>query len=959
MSDTARRQRALAIFDELVELADDARLRRLDELCAGDAELRGQVQALLDADASATDPFHGGAPQWRGALASGPEDSPPQDPMLGRSIGAWKITGIIGRGGMGAVYAVERSDGTYAQQAALKLIRASADSPVARDRFLRERQILAGLQHPNIATLLDGGISPEGDPYFVMERIEGEPIDRWCDARKLGLRERIVLFLQVLDAVRYAHRNLVVHRDLKPSNLLVDAEGRVKLLDFGIAKQLQDSAATATNDRALTFEYASPEQLHDAPITTATDLWQLGVILHRLLSGAHPFGLTRDTPVASQLQQLEREPEPLTRAAAQATPEQAARRGGLSPAALAHALRGNLAAIVQACLRRDPDKRYASADALANDLKAWLDNRPIAAVPLSRGERARLWLRRNRTLAASVGAIALALLTGTGVALWQAREARMQARIAQAESESARASLQFLIDTLAAAAPEQAMTTEVSVRQLLDQARTQLRQHRLQPAARHSLQRLLGTLYQSLGELKVAATLLDAGLKDAQPRDRNEALTLARDMDTYAVVLNGMERCKESLAMADRVQALRQQFAPADEEQHMRSLKTFGMAHNCLRDYRQAEADWRAALQIADRLPSPPVAEVVEIHNSLWLMLDMQGRYDQALALADKGLAFLDRHSQKAGTPVRVGPLRNKATALFRVGRPADALAVMQQAIDLQRASVGDNGANMAILYNDLSFILKDLGRYREAADAARRAAKLGEAAGMGPAEAAVQASNLADALEMAGDYPQAVQGKQRALALLDKAGVGKDDPNRRRIEVGLARALGFAGRFDDALARMTRSRAQARALDGEDSMPYAYATWQAAVLAKNMRDPVAGLPLLEESILRWRKLVPPEHTVFTQAHRVRAYFARMQGDLALAEREQAVALGRFKTTQAAPAGLAVAQAEMAGILAAQGKQAEARALLRQALPILREAVLPQEATRVEAETLARQLGLL
>ena len=954
MNDTLRGQRALAIFDAVADLEGEARERRLLELCAGDADLLAQVRALLAADAEATDPF-GNAPRWGEAMAADAADG---DRQVGRSIGAWHIVGVIGRGGMGAVYAAERSDGAYAQRAALKLIRASADSQTARERFLCERQILAGLQHPNIATLLDGGISAEGEPWFVMERVDGEPIDRWCDARKLGLRERIVLFLQVLDAVRYAHRNLVVHRDLKPSNLLVDADGRVKLLDFGIAKQLQDSGATATHDRALTFEYASPEQLHDAPITTATDLWQLGVILHRLLAGAHPFGLTRDTPVASQLQQLEREPEPLTRAAAQASAEQAALRGGLSPASLSRALRGSLADIVQACLRRDPEQRYASADALANDLRAWLDDRPITAVRLSRGARANLWLRRNRVLAASAGAVVLALLAGTGVALWQAREARIQARIAQGESESARASLQFLTDTLAAAAPEQAMTTEVSVRQLLDKARLQLERHQLRPESQRSLQRLLGTLYQSLGELKIAATLFDAGLAGAQPRDRSEALALARDMDTHAVVLNGMERCKESLALAERVHALRQRFAPGDAEQRMRSLKTLGMAHNCMRDYKQAEADWRAALQVADGLPSPPVTEVVEIYNSLWLMLDMQGQYEQALALADAGLAFLDRHGRNMATPVRVGPLRNKATALFRVGRPADALSFMQQAIDLQRASVGDNGANMAILYNDLSFMLKDLGRYREAADAARRAAQLGEAAGMGPAEAAVQASNLADALEMAGDYPQAVQGKQRALDLLDKAGVGKDDPNRRRVEVGLARALGFAGHFDDALGRMTRSREQARALDGEDSMPYAYATWQAAVLAKNMRDPAAGIPLLEESVLRWRKLVPPEHTVFTQAHRVRAHFARMQGDLALAEHEQRAALDRFKTTQAAPAGLAVAQAEMAGILAAQGKQAEARALLQQALPVLRDAVLPQEVTRVEAETLARQLGL-
>jgi len=951
----ARQKRAMAAFDAVVDLAGEARERRLRELCGDDAGLLDETRAMLAADARAGQPFSGDAAAWGQALRE-PPDAAHGEGMLGRQSGAWKIVDVIGRGGMGTVYAVQRSDGAYAQRAALKLIRAAADSPAARERFLRERQLLAQLRHPNIATLLDGGFSDDGDPYFVMEYVDGAPIDQWCDARKLDLRQRVQLFAQVLEAVGHAHRNLVIHRDLKPSNLLVDGEGRVKLLDFGIAKQLEPTGleqgdATATSDRALTFEYASPEQLHAAPITTATDIWQLGIVLHRLLSGSHPFGLTRDTPLAKQLQLLEREPEPLTRAAAQANAEQAARRGEADAAHLSKALRGGLAAIVETCLRREPDARYASADALAADLQCWLDHKPVDAAQLGKGERAKLWLRRNRLLAASIGAVAIALVAGTGVALWQANEAKR-------ESARARESLQVLSDTLAAASPEQAMATEVSVRQLLDSARAELDKRKADPQVKQPVQRTLGTLYQSLGELTTAATLFDAGLKDARPRTRDEALALARDMDTHAVVLNGMERCKESLALAGRVQALRQQFAAGDEEQRMRSLKTLGMAHNCMRDYKQAEDDWRAALRIADRLPSPPVVEVVEIYNSSWLMLDMQGQYDQALAMADAGLAFVDRHGRKAGSPMRVGPLRNKATALFRVGRPGDGLSLMQQAIALQRASVGDKGANMAILYNDLSLMLKDLGRYRDSADAARHAAQLGEAAGMGPAEAAVQSSNLADALEMAGDYPQAVQRKQQALDLLDQAGVAKDDPNRRKIEVGLARALGFAGRFDQASQRMARSRETARKLDGEDSMQYAYATWQMAVLEKNMHDPKAGVPTLEEAVRRWQELVPPEHTVFTQAHRVRAQFARMQGDLALAEREQREALDRFKATQSAPAGLAVAQAELAGIVAAQGKQADARALLQQALPVLREAVLPQETSRADAEALARRLGM-
>ena len=239
-------------------------------------------------------------------------------------------------------------------------------------------------------------------------------------------------------------------------------------------------------------------------------------------------------------------------------PEQAAQRGGMSPTALAQALRGNLAAIVQACLRRDPEQRYASADALANDLKAWLDDRPIAAVPLSRGERGKLWLRRNRLLAASIGAVTVALLAGTGVALWQASEARAQARIAERQSANARAALTFLTDTLAGAAPDQRLDSKVSVRDLLAHARGKLdAREGIAPAVRQPIQRMLGNLHASLGDLPTAIALYEAGLKGVDAQGREDALSLAGDLSNYAMTLGALERGKDALAAYERAAALR------------------------------------------------------------------------------------------------------------------------------------------------------------------------------------------------------------------------------------------------------------------------------------------------------------------------------------------------------------------------------------------------------------------
>ena len=954
MNETRRRQRALAIFDAIAELAGDAREQRLQELCVGDDALLAQVRALLAADAEATEPF-GNAPRWGEALAA---DAGEGDRMLGRSIGAWRLVGIIGRGGMGAVYAVERGDGAYAQRAALKLIRASADSQAARERFLRERQILAQLQHQNIATLLDGGFSAEGEPYFVMERIDGQAIDHWCDARRLGLRERIVLFLQVLDAVRYAHRNLVVHRDLKPSNLLVDAEGRVKLLDFGIAKQLESGELTATGDRALTFEYASPEQLHDAPITTATDLWQLGVILHRVLSGAHPFGLTRDTPVASQLQQLERDPEPLTRAAAQASTEQASLRGGLTPASLARALRGNLAEIVQACLRRDPEQRYASADALANDLRAWLDDRPIAAVPLSRGERAKLWLKRNRVLAASAGAVAVALLAGTGVALWQANEARAQARLAERQSANARAALTFLTDTLAGAAPDQRLDSKVSVRDLLTHARGKLdAREGIEPAVRQPIQRMLGNLHASLGDLPTAIGLYEAGLKGVDAKGREDALSLADDLSNYAMTLGALERGKDALAAYERAAALRRRHAPDNRAAEVASLHGLGFGNYRIGDHKTAEQQWVQGIALAESMPDAPIETTLQLYEYLGTMLAYDGDARRGAGYAKRALAFADKRGLAADSPLRVGLLRGLSDTQGIAGELEEAEAAVREAIRIEARINGGDSPNLGKLYNSLGLVLGDQGRYREAIDAAVRAEQLQAETLAVPVETAIRTNNLAGAYENAGDYARAVALYADALRAIDGVDDGDAAMVRRKVRVREARAIGLAGDPARATAMLLAAREDVAAHEGAESMEYAFATLQLASMARLSRDPARGDAWIAEARPLWTKLVGDDHLFFVLMARQSAAFARMRGDLAASETalldaEKRLQGGRNATTAA------VTQAELASLRFERGDQADARRRLATALPVLRTSVLPTQLDRVDAEAVARKLGM-
>ncbi len=950
-----RRRQALALFREAVEIAPAEREAWLRHACGDDPSLRHAVDALLAADASSTEPFAGDALAWGRAFRDEHADVA-RDALVGRSIGPWRITGILGHGGMGAVYRVDRDDGAYTQHAALKLIRAGTDSQAARERFLRERQILARLRHPNIATLLDGGISGDGDPWFVMELVDGQPIDRWCDARQLDLRQRIVLFLQVVDAVRHAHRNLVVHRDLKPSNLLVDGDGRVKLLDFGIAKELADTARAVTVDRALTFEYASPEQLLDAPITTATDLWQLGVVLHRLLSGAHPFGVTRETPVAHQLQQLERDPEPLTRAASQSSSEQAAQRGGHSPASLARALRGSLAQIVQACLRRDPEARYASADLLANDLRAWLDDRPISAVPLSRADRARLWLRRNRGLATAAGIVMVALVAGSGVALWQAHEARTQARIAERESENARATLTFLADTLAAAAPEQAMSTEVSVRQLLDQARAKLDQRALEPQVRQPVQRMLGRLYRSIGDDQQAVELFSAGLKGVAPQTREEALALADDLVAYSDELGDLERNADSLAAADQAVALRQRFAPDDPEQQLRAMAHLTLGHVEKYGLEACRKRAESSLAFAKRMPSPPVDVVLDIYSDIGTAANFQNDRRRLLSVSREGLAYADAHGIAADSPVRRTLVRSLVSGLLLEGKPAEAERVVRQAIADAEKTGGYGGTSATVWYQTLADTLLGQGRYREALEATDRSYALSSQRGEGPRNLAMALANITAINIMYGDYATALARSTQGISRLDEAGVSPDDSFRRTIERVHARALVANGAFGQAAPRLEDLRARAQRLDGDTSDEYAQVLGDQLNLYLRTHDVARATPMLAELRTRMRQRgVADNHEQFAYFYAMEATLDRVRNDSVAAEQHQREAIRRLEASASA-VDVAVARAALAEDVAARGARAEARALMDQALPVMREALLPAERNRAQAEAFAKRL---
>jgi tetratricopeptide (TPR) repeat protein len=393
-----------AILEGVLDQPAEERESYIASACAGDATLRARVTAL--AEAAERD---GGMLDASNAVAAGAE-VPETPSRKGERVGAYELLAEIGSGGMGTVHLARRADDEFEKRVAIKLMRPGFATDLDLRRFKSERQIAAVLDHPNIARLLDGGSTPEGAPYFVMEHVEGGPLLEYCRERGLSVRERLILFQEICAAVQYAHQHLVVHRDLKPGNILVTAEGEPKLLDFGIAKLLSEGGvtafpeATATIDRLLTPEYASPEQVRGRPVTTASDVYSLGVILYELLAGEKPYRIETGDPAELVRLVCEQDPErPSTRTA------------GLSR---------DLDAIVLKAMRKEPEQRYPSAAALSEDIGRFLEGHPIEARRPSAAYRARKFVRRHRIGAAATALILAAVVAGVWATLREARRAR-------------------------------------------------------------------------------------------------------------------------------------------------------------------------------------------------------------------------------------------------------------------------------------------------------------------------------------------------------------------------------------------------------------------------------------------------------------------------------------------------------------------------------------------------------
>ncbi len=706
--DPERWQRVTQLFDHALELDAAGRRALLSRECGGDPELGAELERLLAFDAAPGQLDAPGAAQVRTGMAAALRAADRGEALLDTRIGPWRVLNLIGRGGMGYVFLAAREAGGFEQRVALKLLRAGELDDVSRRRFLEERRVLAKLAHPHIARLLDGGLGPDGEPWYAMEYVDGASLIEWCDARQLPVRARLSLFGKVCDAVDHAHRQLVIHRDIKPANILVDADGEPRLLDFGIAKLLTRHGAVAHSEtRLMTPEYAAPEQLRNEPVGAATDVYALGAVLFELLTGQQPF----PDPLAA------REAPSALRVCAPSSPdvEACAAARGTTPQGLRRQLRGDLERILRAALDPEPARRYRSAAALAEDLGRHLRGHPIS-LRRERGYRFARFVARHRAAAALGTLAAVALIAALGAVLWQAREARFQAANATAVKD-------FMVDVFASADPEKHPGAVPDARELLDAGAQRLDEFRGEPRTAAALTRALAASYAGIGVWDRARSLAARALARVVAQQGARSAQALQVRIEYAEILQQGDAQQEARTQARQVLAQTRDAADAiGARAHLVLARV--AAH--LGDDARTHDEATRALAAARALGS---AEYQARAHDLLAQAAL-GRGDMAAAVpALRSAVALYERSRGASAAQTLDERENLAFALLHSDGSDEALKQYAQLVADQQRMLGDDHPRTAATSCRFASLLWGAGRYREARERAAQAMQVQQAA--------------------------------------------------------------------------------------------------------------------------------------------------------------------------------------------------------------------------------------
>ncbi|MEM7052798.1 MAG: serine/threonine-protein kinase [Acidobacteriota bacterium] len=754
------------IFLEASELSGVERRRFLDRACGDDAELRAEVDSLLAHAGGADD-------EIQRAITDALELARAEDDAASREqIGPYRILREVGRGGLATVYLAERADEQYRMQVAIKLVRRGLDTQDILSRMRRERQILASLNHPNIAQLHDGGTTEDGLPYFAMEYIDGLPIDGYCRQEGLSLRRRLELFRTVCDAVRYAHQNLIVHRDLKPSNLLVTGEGVPKLLDFGIAKLLDSEASSRTfaptgpGIRLLTPEFASPEQVRGEPLTTATDIYSLGVLLYLLLTGRPPYRFANRQPRTVE-KTVCHQPVAKPSLAVRQPPEDGDEVFTERPERLARRLAGDLDNIVGMALRKEPARRYGSVEQLSEDLRRFLDSEPVSARPDTLAYRTSKFVRRHKAAVVTVLLVFFALLGGIVSTTWQARVAKNNLAEAERQRSQALRIQGFLEDLFKVSDPGVAQGQEISARQILDQGAQRIgRELQELPEQRAALEEVMGRVYRNLGLYDQAEEHLGQALTTRRELAAEDPRDLAASLNQLAVLYDTAGDFDRAAPLFEEALDLRRQRWPEDHAEIAETLNDLGAMLYHRGDLDGAEPLIEEALAMRRRVLEEGHPELAEGMNNLAALRRDRGDLVTAADLFDRARLIRELRLG-ADHPLTVETLANLGVVQWNRGELSVAAETLAEVLERKRRLLGEEHPLLASSLNNLASVRRAQGEAEEAGQLFREALDLSrEKLGPDHPYVGVFLNNLGDLAAEQGEIEPAVAYFRQALDL-------------------------------------------------------------------------------------------------------------------------------------------------------------------------------------------------
>ncbi len=752
------------LLDEALELPASDRAPFVEQLRAREPELARELSVLLAGDEEAERTHFLEPPSVAG--------------LGGLELGGWTLERPLGHGGMGSVWLARRSDGQFDGRAAVKLLNLTLVRPSGLERFRREGSILARLTHPDIARLLDAGVSPGGQPYLVLEHIDGVRIDEWVAARQTSVAERVRLFIQVLDALGHAHASLVIHRDLKPSNILVTGDGRVKLLDFGIAKLLGEARSgdqpethgagasmhETLDGGALTPEYAAPEQNSGEPATTAVDIYAAGVLLYVLIGGRHPTATGCRTPAEIFAALAERQPQPL----------------GL----------GDLDTVLAKALAKDPRERYRTVGEFADDLSRWLRDEPVRARPPSWTYRARKFIRRNRIETAAAVGIILAVATGTGLSLSQARRASMERDRAETASRESDAVNNFLMQLFEASDPTEARGDTLTAAELVDRADARIARLSAAPREQARLLAITGRLELGLGRYDQAFGALDRALGLLRRSGAGQSLDAAATLRQLAQALIRLVRYPAADSAIGAALQIHERLLGPEHPQLPVVLHEAATIAVYRADFPRAERYQRRALALRIRLRGADDSLTGVSHVDLGAILRRERRIAEAERELVDGTAILKRSARPNDPQLAEALLQTAYLLDEEEGRYAEAEPLLRQALVIRRNAFGAGHPLVAATLLDWAQFLVDRGTAKEGVAPAREGFAIMRRA-YGPEHPVVAAfmARLAVVLHHAGQFDEADSLFRQSLGMTRRL-LGPDHLNNSGIEIDYARLL-------------------------------------------------------------------------------------------------------------------------------------------------------------------------